>query len=189
MTSTELYSTAARQARLATEKSAETLKQGVKAFTEQGNLVAQLPTVDLTTPVQRYFEFVQGAVDKNRELAVQWASIVTSWSDTVRGQARSWGTVVTAQTEKVADLVIEQADRAEDVANEQAAAAEQAEKDLIKEAKKAERDAAKKAHEEARAAYEGLTKAELSDKLAERDLPKSGTVDELIERLVAADSE
>ena len=37
-------------------------------------------------------------------------------------------------------------------------------------------------------AYEGLTKAELSDKLAERDLPKTGTVDELIDRLVAADT-
>jgi len=34
-----------------------------------------------------------------------------------------------------------------------------------------------------------LTKAELSDDLAERELPKTGTVEELIERLVGADSE
>ncbi|MGO9143149.1 MAG: SAP domain-containing protein [Streptosporangiaceae bacterium] len=32
-----------------------------------------------------------------------------------------------------------------------------------------------------------MTKAELSDLLAKRDLPKSGNVDDLIERLVEAD--
>ncbi len=39
----------------------------------------------------------------------------------------------------------------------------------------------------ARERYEGLTKAELSDQLAQRDLPKTGTVDELLERLIEAD--
>ena len=33
-----------------------------------------------------------------------------------------------------------------------------------------------------------LTKAELSDQLGQRDLPKTGNVDELVERLVEADS-
>ena len=33
-----------------------------------------------------------------------------------------------------------------------------------------------------------MTKAELSKQLAQRDLPKSGTVNELIERLVEADA-
>ena len=44
------------------------------------------------------------------------------------------------------------------------------------------------ARDQARQRYEGLTKAELSDQLAERDLPKTGNVDELTERLIAADS-
>ncbi len=35
---------------------------------------------------------------------------------------------------------------------------------------------------------QGLTKAELSDQLGRRDLPKTGSIDELIERLVEADS-
>jgi hypothetical protein len=34
----------------------------------------------------------------------------------------------------------------------------------------------------------GLTKAELSDQLDQRHLPKTGNVDELVERLVEADS-
>jgi hypothetical protein len=66
--------------------------------------------------------------------------------------------------------------------------AEKAEKELAREARKAEREQAKHAHDRARERYEGLTKAELSDLLDQRHLPKTGTVDELVERLVEADS-
>ena len=52
----------------------------------------------------------------------------------------------------------------------------------------AEREQARQAHDKARERYEGLTKAELSDQLAARDLPKTGNVDDLIERLIEADS-
>ena len=51
----------------------------------------------------------------------------------------------------------------------------------------AKREQGRKAHAMARERYEGLTKAELSELLAKRGLPKSGNVDELIERLVEAD--
>jgi hypothetical protein len=54
--------------------------------------------------------------------------------------------------------------------------------------RKAEREQAKDAHDQARERYEGLTKAELSDQLDQRHLPKTGNVDELVERLVEADS-
>ena len=52
----------------------------------------------------------------------------------------------------------------------------------------AEREQARHAHDNARERYEGLTKAELSDRLDQRNLPKTGNVDELVERLVEADS-
>ena len=52
----------------------------------------------------------------------------------------------------------------------------------------AERRQARQAHDKARERYQGFTKAELSDQLAKRQLPKSGNIDELIERLVEADS-
>jgi len=48
--------------------------------------------------------------------------------------------------------------------------------------------AARHAHDKARKRYEGLTKAELSDLLDQRHLSKTGKVDELVERLVEADS-
>jgi hypothetical protein len=60
----------------------------------------------------------------------------------------------------------------------------QAERDKTK----AEREQAHRVRQQARERYQGLTKAELSDKLAERHLPKTGTVDELVERLVSADT-
>ena len=82
----------------------------------------------------------------------------------------------------------EQAGKAEQAAREQAEQGEQAEKELAREARKAEREQARHAHDKARERYESLTKAELSDLLDQRHLPKTGNVDELVERLVEADS-
>ena len=82
----------------------------------------------------------------------------------------------------------EQAEKAEQAALEQAEKAEQAEQELARQTRQAEREQARRAHKRARERYEGLTKAELSDQLAKRELPKTGNVDELIERLVEADS-
>ena len=79
----------------------------------------------------------------------------------------------------------EQAEKAQRAALEQVEKAEQAEKGL---ARQAQREQARRAHKRARERYEGLTKAELSDQLAKRELPKTGNVDALIERLVEADS-
>ena len=62
----------------------------------------QLPTVDLAQGVERYFEFVQKAVDVNRELATNWADAVNSFSGVVR-----------EQTEKVREPTTEQADKVE----------------------------------------------------------------------------
>ena len=172
MNSTESSTALAHRARTATETSTDALKRGTKTLTDQADLVAQLPTLDLTGPVARYFEYVQKSVDLNRDLAIRGAELVTSLSGAVREQAESFSHLLTDGAETVADV-----------------ATEQAEKDQARKAKQAERAQAKHDHEQAREAYQGLTKVELSDKLAERDLPKSGTVEELIERLVSADSE
>lgn len=186
-TSTEQYTTATTAARQATERGVDAFKKGAKTLTEQTtNAAANLPSVDLTKPVTRYFDYIQKSVDLNREFATRWAELVTSFSGLVREQAETVGHVVQEQTDAVAELTVEQAAKADELAREQA---EQAKRDEEKAAKAAERAEAKRAKEQAREPYEGLTKAELSDKLAERDLPKSGTVEELIERLVDADNQ
>jgi hypothetical protein len=134
-----------------------------------------------------------------------------SAGDLVREKAESADNVMREQAEKARQAALEQAEKAEQAekglaqaareqaareqaqkaeqaAREQAQKAEQAEKGLARQARQAQREQARRAHKRARERYEGLTKAELSDQLAKRELPKTGNVDALIERLVEADS-
>jgi len=189
VTSTESYTAAASSTRQLTDQSVEAWKRGAKTVADQAASVSQLPTFDLTEPVARYFEYVQMTVDLNRSLVTRWAELVTSMSGAVKEQAEKVSSIVAEQTDTVAKAVTDQAAKAEELAQQHADAAEQADKEQARLARQAERAAAKAAHDQARAEYEDLTKAELADQLAERGLPKSGTVDELIERLVSADSE
>ena len=124
--STESYTAAAGQARQATEKSVEVFKNVSQSFTNQLDAF-RLPSVDLTQPVARYFEYVQKAVDLNRDLATQWAELVTNFSGSVREQAEQVGSIVQEQTDTVAELATRQAEKAEQAAKAQAEeAAEQA---------------------------------------------------------------
>jgi len=148
----------------AASKSAGTVEK-IADFWTQGSkqltdrMLPGLPQVDLVPMVERYFEFVQRTVDISRDVTLKWAQAAGTLSGTVREQAESAGKK-----------------------------AEQAGQDVAREARRVEREQAKRAHDKARERYEGLTKAELSDQLDKRDLPKTGNVDELVERLVEADS-
>ena len=228
MSTNGAYVTAATQARQATEKSVDVFRNGAKAFTDRLD-VTTLPKVDLTESVTRYFEYLQMAVDFNRDMATHWAQLVTTLSGSFREQAHQVTGIVKDQADKVADLTVKQAEKAEKAAKElaekleqaerekaeeaeeaekaeareakrlereearkaqqQAEEAEEAEKAAAREAARVEREEAKKAQQQAREAYEGLTKAELSDQLAGRGLPKTGNLEDLIERLVSADTE
>ncbi len=165
MTSTtERYRAAASQSASTVEKIADFWTQGSKKLTDY--VPAGLPQVNLVPIVERYFEFVQRTVDISRDLTIKWAESAGTLSGVVREQAESVSGLVQGQAESARDFAHEQAGKAEQAAREQA----------------------KHAHDKARERYEGLTKAELSDLLDKRDLPKTGNVDELIERLVEADS-
>jgi hypothetical protein len=165
------------------DKTADVWTESARAVT--GRLFG-LPQVDLVPAVERYFDLVQRAVEINRRLAVRWAEAAATLSGAVREKAESAGDVVQEKAEAAGDIAREQAEKAERAAHEQAAKAEQ---ELERQVRQAEREHARRAHQRARARYEGLPKAELSDLLAKRDLPKTGNIDELIERLVEADSQ
>ncbi len=191
MTSTtQRYGAAASQSASTAEKIADFWTRGPQKLSDY--MLPGLPQVNLVPVVERYFEFVQRTadisrdltvefvqrtLDINRDLTIKWAEAAGMLSGAVREQAES-----------ARDLVREQAGKAEQAVHEQAHKAEQAEQELAREARKAEREQARHAHENARERYEGLTKAELSDLLDQRDLPKTGNVNELVERLVEADS-
>jgi hypothetical protein len=181
---TRHYSDAASQARNATDKTADLWTQGARGVT---GLIPRLPQIDLIPVVERYFDLVQRMVDINRYLAVKWVETAGTLTGVVRDQAESATEVVREIPASVGHIVHEQAEKAEHAVREQAEKAEQAEQERARQARKAEREQARQAHDKARERYEGLTKAELGDQLSERDLPKSGNVDELIERLIEAD--
>ena len=187
MTSTtERYRAAASQSASTAEKIADFWAQGSQRLSEF--MLPGVPQVNLVPVVERYFELVQRTVDISRDLTLKWADSAGMLSGAVRDQAESVSGLVRKQAESTRELVHEQADKAEKAAHAQADQVEQAEKELAREARKAEREQVKHAHDKARERYEGLTKAELSDRLDQRHLPKTGTVDELVERLVEADS-
>jgi hypothetical protein len=187
MTSTtERYRAAASQSASMVEKIADFWTQGSLQLSDR--MLPGLPQVDLVPVVERYFEFVQRTVDISRDLTLKWAEAAGTLSGAVREQAETVGSLVREQAESTRDFVHEQAGKAEHAAREQAEQADKAELELAREARKAEREQARHAHDKARERYEGLTKAELSDLLDQRHLPKTGNVDELVERLVEADS-
>lgn len=169
---------AAGRARNAAGKTANFWTRGARTAT---------PRIDLVPAVERYFELVQRTVDINRHLAVRCAKAVGALSGVVREKAESAGDLVRERAD-AADIVMhEQAEKAQQAALKQAEKAEQAEKALTRQVRQAEREQTRRAHKRARERYEGRTKAELSDQLAKRELPKTGNVDALIERLVEAD--
>jgi hypothetical protein len=168
---TRQYSTAANQARSAAGKTAGLWTKGARTLAD---VLPGLPQMDLVPAVERYFDWVQRTVDLNRDLAVKWAEAASALPGAVRERAGSAG-----------DAVRDKAATAEQAAHEHA---ERATHELAREARKIEREQARKAQAMARERYEGLTKAELSDLLAQRGLPKSGNVGQLIERLVESDN-
>ena len=176
MTSTtQRYRAAASQSASTAEKIADFWTQGSQRLSDY--MLPGLPQVDLVPVVERYFEFVQRTVDISRDLTIKWAEAAGTLSGAVREQAESVGGLVRGQAESARDFM-----------HEQAGQAGQAEKELAREARQAEREQARHARDKARERYEGLTKAELSDRLDQRNLPKTGNVDELVERLVEAGS-
>ncbi len=179
---TRQYSAAASRARGAVDKTADFWTQGARTLTDR---LPGLPQIDLIPAVERYFDFVQGTVEINRRLTIKLAGTAGTLSELARDRAQSAGNLVRGKAGSAGDIVRDKAESAERTAREQA---EQAEKERAREARFAQRQQARQAHDKARERYEGLTKAELSDQLAGRRLPKSGNVDELIERLVEADS-
>ncbi len=149
-TSNGAYTVVASQTREATEKSVEVFKNSAKTFTDQLDQF-KIPTVDLTEPIARYFEYVQQAVDLNRDLATKWAELLTTLSGSFREQAEKLTGIVQDQTNTVADLTVKQAEKAETVAKDQADKVEQAKREQeakIEEAAKQEAHEAKKAERE-----------------------------------------
>ncbi len=215
---TRQYSAAASHARNAVEKTVDVWTDGARTVTDRLPGLPQVDLVPAVERyfdiVQRTVDFNRSIAVRWAEAAGTMSRVVRekagSAGDVMREKAEAASEVTREQAVKAEQAVREQAAKAdqaekelarqarqaereqalkaEQAAREQAEKADHAEQKLARRARQAKREHARQVREEARQRYESLPKAQLSDLLAKRDLPKTGNVDELIERLVEADS-
>ena len=215
---TRQYSAAASHARNAVEKTVDVWTEGARTVTDLLPRLPQVDLVPAVERyfdlLQRTLDINRRVAVRWAEAAGTMSGVVRekagSAGDVMREKAEAAGDIAREQAVKAEQAAREQAEKAdqaekelarqarqaerelalkaEQAAREQAEKADQAEKELARQARQAGREHARQAHERARQRYEGLPKAQLSDLLAKRDLPKTGNIDELIERLVEADS-
>lgn len=207
MTSIETYTNAADQARSAVERAADVWTKTTYSLTEQTGRLWQLPKPEaLVDATRKYLEYLEDGLQVNKDVVLklvggasamteavrdQWEAVI----DFQRGHSKAIGSWISSETETFQDAAKEQAEQIEKVQREQIELVKEAEREREEQVRQAEReqakavrDEARRARQEARQRYDGLSKAELSDELANRELPKTGTVDELIDRLVSSDA-
>ena len=194
------YSDSASRVCEGVEKAINLWTRGVRQVTDRARVRAcvrlKLPQVDLVPPVERYFDFVQRTVEDNRGRTVRWAKSVTALSEAMRQRAESAGNAMRGGAESVGVLARSKAGAVEQAAREESARAakdareetERSDQERAREVRLIERDRSRKVHQRARQRYQGMTKAELSDLLEKRNLPKTGSRDELVDRLAEADA-
>jgi hypothetical protein len=177
----------------------ESWKRGVSTVTDQFQAFPTLnvlPQFDATEAVERQFAVLNRVVDLNHAYARSLAEVANTLTGVTGQQIDSVSSAVREQVQGVSDAARSGVDTLERTARDQAAQAERAvaaageaaEEAQRQQVREAERQQAKQAHDQARERYQGLTKNELSDEAGQRGLPKTGTVDELIERLVENDT-
>ncbi|MGN6793505.1 MAG: hypothetical protein ACTHJW_14065, partial [Streptosporangiaceae bacterium] len=176
------YSIAANRAGDAVEKATSLWTRGARQVTDRARQHPNLPQVDLVSPVERYFDFIQRTVETSRDRTIRWAKSATSMSDAVRQRAESAGDAVRGGADSVSVLVRgksgtaehaarEESARAAKVARQQAEETQRTDQEQVREARLIERERSRKVHQRARQRYQGMTKSELSELLESRDLP------------------
>jgi len=207
MTSAETVNAAADQTNGAVQRSTQLWQQGTRSLAEQAERLWQFPQSDsITDATRKYFEYLQDGIEVNKNVALKWIGALTSITDAVRdqlgtvtdlqqGHAQAISTWISSETETFENAAKQQAEQADKAQRQQAKRFQQAQEEEQEQARQADREKAKqereqarRARQEARERYEGLTKVELGEQLAERGLPKTGNVDELVDRLVSANS-
>ena len=156
------YADTTRRAENLLASTLESWRSGVSTVTDQFRAFPTLntfPQFDATEAVEQQFAVIKRVVDLNHEYARSLAEVANTLTGVTRQQIDSVSSAVHEQVQGVSDAARSGVDTLERTARDQA-----------------------------RERYQRLTKNELSDEAGKRGLPKSGTVDELIERLVANDT-
>jgi len=145
----------------------ETWADAVKSFTNDAQRAFEQPSpvfsyVDPNKSIDQVFDFWEKSLEAQRTVAKQLVGASISAGEKVREQVESVSALVRQNADSVGQALREQADSV--TATFKSAAAAVSEQ-----------------------TYQNLNKAELQEELGARNLSKTGTVDELRERLVADD--
>ena len=148
----------------------ETWADLVKSFTADtpwafGPASPLFTYADPNKTIDQFFDFWEQSLEAQRTVAKQVVGATISAGEKIREQVESVSAVARLNADAVGKALREQSDAV--TATFESAAAT--------------------VREQAAKNYDELTKAELQEELGARNLPKTGTVDELRERLVADD--
>ena len=186
MTLQDQYVNGARSARTAWTDAAASWTGSIKDAATQAR--APFALVNATALITQSATLARQLQQANLDYTANLLRAVSVAGDAAGQYLDSIGSVVRDQVHALSDTVHEQVNKTDQIVQEQAERAEQAEHDQVRQARAAERREARQAQQTARQRYEGKTKTELADELSTRDLPKTGNLDELIDRLVDADT-
>ena len=162
------------------QKGLTILTNQVRAFAP----VTVFPRLDATEVVEHQFTFIRRVVDLNHDYARSLAEAANTLTGVARQQIESVGSVARDQVQQLSATARDSVERVEQAVRDQAQQAEEAERQQTREAARAERQQ----RQQARERYASLTKTELSDEAGKRGLPKTGTVEELVDRLIENDT-
>jgi hypothetical protein len=148
----------------------ETWVDLVKSYTNDAQRTFEQPSplltiVDPDKSIDQVFDFWEKSLEAQRTVTKQLVGATISAGEKVREQVESVSAVIRQNADSIGQALREQADSVTATLQSAAAAV----------------------REQAAKTYHDLNKAELQEELGARDLPKTGTVEELRARLVADD--
>jgi hypothetical protein len=186
MTLTHDYAATTRRAESVITDALDSWKNGLNAVTapfQAFPTARQFPKFDAVEAVELQFQFIQRVVEVNYGYARQLAEATNTVTDAVRQHIEGLNSAVIEQFQSVSEATQSAVEHLEESVRETADEVERSERAARQKAAKAEREQRKQARNAAREPFLSLTKSELSDEAAKRNLPKTGTVNELIDRL------
>jgi hypothetical protein len=205
MTVTDHYAANTRRAEAVLTNALDGWRNGLNNWTAPFQTLPttpRFPQFDVAEVLEQQVKVLQQFIDVNVEYARQLAEASNTVSSAVRQHIDGLSTVLFNQIQTVSETlqgtvetfeesVRETAEQAEQAQREQAEQAEQEDREQAEQAERAEREKRQQAQkverekrQQVREHYRALTKNELSEEAAKRNLPKTGTVDELVDRLV-----
>ena len=194
MTVTDNYAANTRRAESVLTNALDGWKNGLNSWTAPFQFLPatpQFPQFDVAEVLEQQVKVLQQFIDVNVEYARQLAEAGNTVSGAVRQHIDGLSTVLFNQIQTVSETVQgtvetfeesvrDTAEQAEQTQREEAKQAEQEEREKRQQAQKVEREKRQQVREH----YRAMTKNELSEEAAKRNLPKTGTVDDLVDRLV-----